>query len=212
MALSRSKRKAWKFAATALLIVSSGCCHNGRCGIPRMQYWGCGGGRLGGGFATASRYPIPERYPLGSVNRSHYHAMQTNAEATDFVLNQHEFVGDTAELTRDGKDHILEIGARMRSAPFPVIVERSTNNDTPDLDAERRVVVARYLSEMGNPDADQRTIVSTPYARGLNSYEGENDYYRQFNFRGTTFGNFNNGSAFGGFGGGSGFGGGGFGY
>lgn len=200
MAQPRSKRKAWKFAATALLIVSSGCM-GGRCWTPRC-------GNLGGRFATAARYPIPERYPLGSVNRSHYHAMETNAEATDFIVNQHDFVGESAELTRDGKDHLLEIGARMRSAPFPVIVERSTNNDTPDLDAERRMIVARYLSEMGNPDAEQRTIVATAYSRGLNSFEGEMDYYRQFNFRGTTFGNYGNGSGFGGYGG---FGGGGFG-
>lgn len=211
MTQSRSKRKAWKLAATALLLVSSGCIHNGRCGIPRMQYWGCRG-KVGGAFATTARYPVPERYPLGSINRSHYHAMETNAEATDFVVNQYEFVGDSAELTRDGKDHLLEIGARMRSAPFPVIIERTTNNDMPDLDGERRVVVARYLAEMGNPDAEQRTIVSPAYSRGINSSEGEADYYRQFNFRGTTFGNYNNGSAFGGYGGGYGFGGGGFGF
>ena len=204
MAQSRSKRKAWKLAATALLLVSSGCCSGARWGFPCR-----GGGRLGGAFATTSRYPIPERYPLGSINRSHYHAMQSNAEATDFVINQHEFIGETAELTRDGRDHLLEVGARMRSAPFPVLVERSTNNETPELDAERRVAVARYLSEMGNPDADQRTIVSTAYSRGLNSFEGEMDYYRQFNFRGTTFGNSNNGSGFGGL---SGGGAGGFGY
>ncbi|MFO1019101.1 MAG: hypothetical protein U0903_00150 [Planctomycetales bacterium] len=186
---STSLNHRWKKLTTAALLlagVSSGCCS-----------WG---------WRTAGRFAIPERLPLGSVNRAHYHAMQTNAEATDFVINLNEFEADTTQLTRDGRDHLLEVGARMRSAPFPVLVERCENNSNPELDSDRRVVVARYLAEMGNPDAEQRTIVGTPYSRGINSFEGEWDYYRQFGFRGTTFGNFNSGSQFGGFGGG-GFGG-----
>src|SRR3954452_13604696 len=79
-------------------------------------------------WRTECRNPIPQRYPLGSVNRAHYHAMETNAEATDFVFNRNDFVGMSTELTPDAKDHLLEIAARMRSAPFPVIVERSENN------------------------------------------------------------------------------------
>jgi hypothetical protein len=54
--------------------------------------------------------------------------METNGEAADFIIHRHEFVGKTAELTSDGKDHILELAARMRSTPFPVLIERGENN------------------------------------------------------------------------------------
>ncbi len=59
-----------------------------------------------------SRCGVPDRYPLGSVNRAHYQTMEANAEAADFILHHNEFVGDTAELTPYGKDHILEIAAQ----------------------------------------------------------------------------------------------------
>ena len=35
---------------------------------------------------------IPDEYPLGSVNRAHYHTMQENAEASAFILNRNYFV------------------------------------------------------------------------------------------------------------------------
>ena len=158
------------------------------------------------GCCGAGRNPIPERYPLGSVNRAHYHAMQTNAEATDFVFTRNEFVGETADFSPDAKDHLLEVAARMRSAPFPVIVERSENNTNPELDALRRANVARHLAELGNTDADQRTFVATPYERGFNAYEGEADYFQYFGNRSTILNNFGNNNGFGGIGGGFGFG------
>jgi hypothetical protein len=169
---------------------------------------GCAGPWLGGkSCCCCHRNPaIPDRFPLGSVNRAHYHAMQTNGEAADFILHRNDFVGETAELTPNGKDHVLEIAARMRSAPFPVLVERSEHNSNPQLDADRRVTVASVLGDLGNGDADQRTIVATPYGRGITSMEGQIDYgHFLFNGRGG-FGN----NLFGGFGGGfsGGFGGG----
>lgn len=177
--------------STFCVLLVAGCCG-----------WG-GGGKWG---LHKRSLAIPEVYPLGSVNRAHYHTMESNAEAVDFIINRNEFVENSAELTTNGKDHILEIGARMRSNPYPVIVERSDNNYAPELDAYRRQLVARILTDLGNQDADQRTIVSTPYGRSLNSREAEVDYY-QFIF---TRGGFGGGFGGGGFGGG-GFGGGGFG-
>lgn len=153
-------------------------------------------------------HAIPDRYPLGSIERAHFQNMQTNGEATDFIMNQIDFVGDTAELTPDGKDHILEIAARMRSAPFPVLVERSENNSNPQLDAERRGTVSMILADLGNPDADQRTFVSPPYGPGITSMEGNMDYNR-FIFSRGAMGNWNNGwnNGFGGgYGNGWGFG------
>ena len=183
----------------------------------------CGGGLFGGlrGRLSQRSLAIPDEYPVGAVERAHFHQMQTNAEAADFILYQHDFVGETAELTPDGKDKILEIAARMRSAPFPVLVERMWNNADPELDGHRRELIARILTDMGNPDAGNRTFVSPAYGPGKQSLEAAPEYYQN-----TYVGNQNNqngnggggGGGFGGFGGGGGggggggFGGGGFGY
>jgi hypothetical protein len=163
-----------------------------------------GGGCLLGCLERRS-LAIPDEYPLGAVERAHFHQMQTNAEAADFILYQKDFVGQTAELTPDGKDKILEIAARMRSAPFPVIVERSWNNSDPELDSFRRDFVAMVLSEKGNPDAGNRVFVSPSYGPGKQSLEAAPEYY-MFTYQG-----FGNGNGFGGGGGGFGGGGGGFG-
>lgn len=151
---------------------------------------------------------IPDTYPLGSVVRAHYHAMHTNGEASDFIINRHEFVDSSAVLTPDGKDHLLEIAARMRSAPFPVLIERGDNNSDPELDQHRRQIIVQVLTDLGNQDAEQRTIVSPAYAKGINSREAETDYYRFIYTRGfNNFGQFgNNGGQFGGFGAGGGIG------
>lgn len=167
------------------------------------------------GLGCRSR-AIPDEYPLGSVMRAHFHQMQTNAEASDFVLHDHEFVGQSAELTPDGKDHLLEIAARMRSAPFPVLVERIENNADPELDAHRRSLIAQILTDLGNPDAPQRVIVAPDYGPGKQSAESQLEYW-QYTYSGYTNGGFGgygygNGGvgSFGGFGGGFGGAGGGF--
>lgn len=139
---------------------------------------GCGGSCAAKLAGHSRSNAIPEIYPLGSVLRAHTHAMQTNAEATDFVFFRHEFVGETGELTPDGKDHVLEVAARMRSAPFPVVIERSENNANPELDAHRRGLIAQMLTDFGNPDAPQRTFVSPAYGPGQSSVTAEQSYYQ----------------------------------
>ena len=148
---------------------------------------------------------IPDRLPLGSVNRAHYHTMQTNGEAGDFILYRCEFVDESCELTPFGKDHIAEIAARMPATPFPVIVQRSEYNANPELDDARRRLVAQILCDFGNADAANRTIVSQPYSNEQNSIEGQIDYYRMISTRG--FGGGVGGGFGGGFGGGGGGGG-----
>ncbi|QDU38091.1 hypothetical protein Mal4_24120 [Maioricimonas rarisocia] len=150
---------------------------------------------------------IPETLPLGSAVRAHYQVMETNGEAADFIFHRHDFVADTAELTPDGKDKVLEIAARMRSTPFPVLIERGENNSDPELDAIRRTLIARILTDMGNPDANQRTIVATPYGPGYNAIQAEPMYYRHIltGGVGNNFGQFGNTPGqYGGFGGGGG--------
>lgn len=175
----------------------------------------CGGrghccGSLGGCFHRSSN-AIPDTLPLGSTVRAHDQVMQTNAEAVDFIMYRLNFVGQTAELTSDGKDQVLEIAARMKSAPFPVIVEREPNNNDPELDALRRNLIAQILTDLGNPDAQQRTVVGTAYGPGFWSMPGQMMYYQFTNNYGNNFGNNNGGGFGGGFGGGAGggFGGGG---
>lgn len=149
---------------------------------------------------------IPDTLPLGSTVRAHYQVMETNAEATDFVFHQHDFVGETAELTSDGKDKLMEIHARMNAQPFPVIVERTTNNADPELDALRRNLIAQILTDFGHYDAQQRTVVSTTYGPGFTSNQAEQTYTRHiFNGAGGNNNNFGNGGIGGGAGNGGGF-------
>jgi hypothetical protein len=137
--------------------------------------------------------------------------MQTNGEAADFILFQMDFVAQSAELTPDGKDKVLEMAARMRSAPYPVVIERTWNNADPELDAHRRNLVAQILCDLGNPDANNRVFVSPAYGPGKHSMDAVIEFW-QYTYQGYGggfgggFGNF--GGAAGGFGGG--FGGGGF--
>lgn len=158
---------------------------------------------------------VPETLPLGSTVRAHYHTMQTNGEAADFILHRLDFVGSTAELTPAGRDRILEIAARARSAPFPVLIERSWNNANPELDQHRRRIVAAILTDLGIPEADQRVIVAPAYGKGITSQEGQMDYYQFIYSRGYGgygYGGYGNAGGFGagglgGFGGVGGFGG-----
>ncbi|SFH81257.1 hypothetical protein [Planctomicrobium piriforme] len=184
------------------------CCADKPCGKCNKC---CGGSGCCGkffGFFHRSSNAIPDTLPLGSTVRAHDQVMQTNGEAADFILYRLDFVGQTSELTPDGKDHILEIAARMRSAPFPVIVEREPNNSDPELDALRRNLVAQILYDLGNQDAQQRTVVGTPYGPGYWGMPAQMMYYQYIGNFGNGFNNNNNGGGFGG-GGGGGFGGGG---
>ena len=191
----------------------SGCCLAGGCGSG-----GCGTGgccqQVGGWLFRRRTFAIPDTLPLGSTVRAHYHTMETNAEASDFILHRYEFIDNTAELTPAGRDHVVEIAARAKQAPFPVLVERSENNSDPELDAWRRNLIAQVLTDFGVPEANQRTVVSPAYGRHANSLEAEVDYHQTIYSRGT--GGFGNGAGFGGgaggFGGGGGGGGGGFGF
>lgn len=121
---------------------------------------------------------IPDTVPLGAISRAHWHTQEANGEANDFVIYRNEFVDNTSALSVYGRDHIAEIAARMPYSPFPVLVQRSWNNADPELDAIRRQLVVRVLTDLGNTDADQRTVVSQPYTKGISSTQGEADYGR----------------------------------
>jgi hypothetical protein len=157
----------WRTAALAALCLSgiSGCIK------PTIQF-------VPTTLSMRRSLSIPDTYPLGSIPRAFYHQMETNGEAVDFVINRHEFIQSTAELNGYGQDHLMEIAARARSAPFPIIVERSENNSDPELDQHRRQVVTWILAEKGVPNASQRVVVSQAYDPGQNSRTAERAYYR----------------------------------
>ncbi|MBC8289565.1 MAG: hypothetical protein H8E37_04525 [Planctomycetes bacterium] len=152
---------------------------------------------------------IPDTYPLGSVPRAHYHQMETNGEADDFVINRHEFIRSTAELNTWGLDHVLEIAARAPSNPFPILIERSENNSDPELDQHRRLIVTRILAEKGVTNAANRVAVSQSYDRGYFGEEADRAYFQFIQSGGNGNNNGGGGGAGGGGGGGIGGGGGG---
>ena len=127
--------------------------------------------------------------------------MQTqmnNAEASKFVVYQHEFeLNETKDdrfaeglrLNEAGEDHVRQIAESLRKgAPYPVVVERSLTTPkagtkyeypvhlNPELDMKRRDVVVRALTRMGIPDADTRVVVGPAFAQPLTGIEAERAY------------------------------------
>ena len=186
----------------SLLLGAIGCCSLTGCYKPTLQF-------VPTTLSMRRSLAIPDTYPLGNTVRDFYHQMETNGEAEDFVMHRHEFIQSTAELNQHGLDHLQEIAARMRSAPYPVLIERSEFNSDPELDQHRRRQVAEMLTAMGNATANARTIVSQSYDPGLTGRNAANNY-NQFTRGGNDNGN-NGGGGGGNGGGGNGGGGGGFG-
>ena len=154
-------------------------------------------------------------HPLGTISDPVWQQQETNAEASDFVIHEHEWNGNTVELNLAGKDHIKQIAARAASTPFPILVERSTmsidpnsrfkypvNNDE-KLDRERRDLLIAALNGMGVYDADDRVVVSPALTPGYTGFQAQGAYYRGMSIR-------SNGGGGGAGGGGGGAGGGGF--
>jgi len=157
--------------------------------------------------------------PLGALSDPIWQKQEENAEASDFVIHEHEFVGNTIRLNADGENHLKQIAARLPGTPFPVIVEASTMGtratDThgypvhpdPELDLQRRELVVAALTNLGILEAEQRVVVGPALTPGFEDREAEAAYNRAFNgssnFSG--FGGMGFGGGFGGFGGGAGF-------
>ena len=108
---------------------------------------------------------VPDVWPLGSLSAAHWHTMETNAEASDFVIVRSEFVRHSPQLSEHGRRHVMEIAARLGNVPFPVLIEPAER--TPQLDAARRDHVVWLLQQLG-VDAAGRVVVSPPYSNGLN--------------------------------------------
>jgi len=131
--------------------------------------------------------PYDRPYPLGQVSDAHWETQQTNAEASDFVFYDHEFKGDTAELTPGAKKHLMQIALRLPHVPFPVVIEESPENAKPDLDVDRRKTVVEQLARLGVDEVEQRVVIASALADGITAVEGEQAYYQ------TIYTNFGNG-------------------
>lgn len=155
--------------------------------------------------------------PVGTLSDSIWQQQEENAEASDFVVHEHEWVGNSSTLNPAGMDHVKQIAARLGAAPFPVIIERSSMSINPasrhqfpvngheELDMERREFISRAIGEMGVQHPDERVVVAPALTPGFQDYEAEQAYQNGFtgqNGFGGGFGNGSNGSFGGGFGGG----------
>ena len=182
-------------AGLILLSSASGCataCKDG-CGD-------CGGGMFN--RRAENSPPVDHPFPLGQVTDSFWETQQTNAEASDFIFYDHEFVGETAELTPGAIKHLMQVALRLEHVPFPVVIEQSPYDEKPELDDERRDQVVQQLARLGVVDAGPRVVVASAYARGLTAVEGERAYYTTLQ---GTFGGNGSGFGFGRFGGFGGF-------
>jgi hypothetical protein len=124
--------------------------------------------------------PVYDRpFPLGQVTDAHWETMQTNAEAADFIFYDHEFVGETADLTPLGRKHLLSVALRLEHVPFPVVVEESPRGENPQLDEARRQTVVNQLVQLGlnREMVEARVVVSPAFTEGLSAIEGEAAYY-----------------------------------
>lgn len=128
---------------------------------------------------SAPRYDRP--FPLGQVTDAFWETQQTNAEAADFILYQHEFVKDTTQLAPGAKRHLEQIALRLEQVPFPVVIEQSEHNARPELDQARQRVVIENLIRMGVSNVETRVVVASAFAEGFTSFEGQAAYYGIFN-------------------------------
>ena len=153
--------------------------------------------------------------PLGTISDPIWQQQEANAEASDFVIHEHEFVGNSVRLNNAGEQHVQQIAARADEVPFPILVEPSSMSrrksdrygfpvhPNAELDKRRRDVIVRALTKMGVDDAARRVTISPALTPGFEHFEAERAYQSGFSIQG------NRGS--GGFGGVSGGFGGGFG-
>ncbi len=149
-----SRRKFWTLVGACTLL-SSGCAYN----------------------EVLDMGPEHDRpFPLGAVTDAHWETQQTNAEAADFLMYDHEFKGDTVELTPGAKRHLEQMALRLEHVPFPIVIEQSQHNAEPRLDRARRHAVIEHLARMGLPNVENRIVVAPAFAEGFTAIEGSRAY------------------------------------
>ena len=155
--------------------------------------------------------------PLGTLVDPAFQDQEMNAEASDFVIYQHEWNGETTSMNDRGLEHLKRIYERAEQVPFPILIEPSNmavNENTQhkypvnanhELDMQRRKIVVEALTGMGFERAAERVFVAPALTPGFEGFRSRTSLPPGF----SNWGGFGNG--FGGFGGGFGGFGGGFG-
>lgn len=180
-------------------------------------------GCRGRGNANEFLQETPPPVTLGTYVDAPLRIQEENAEASKYVIYQHEFKLNQSEqgdvlnglrLNEDGEDHVRRIAENLRrGVPYQVIIERSRTSERadtrygypvhydPQLDNRRRLVVVNALIAMGIENADELVVVSPAYAEGLTGREAERAYRRGLGFQGQGGGYGGSGGGFsGGFG------------
>ena len=156
--------------------------------------------------------------PLGTISDPVWKTHESNAEASDMVIHEHEWVANTTALNDAGINHLMRLMSRVHQVPFPIVIEPSSqsvreetehkfpiHNDI-KLDMSRRDLIVDTMMKRGVTDAQNRVQVGPAIATGFESFEGEAAYSR--GFHGGTGGDSlggRGGLGGGGFGGGGGF-------
>lgn len=172
----RSSHWTWLLVACCGTLALSGCGTS----KPFFDYWH---------DVKAAYEPPPPHQPLGAVVDETFATQEANAEASDFVVYQHEFEYNGARLNGAGMDHVKEIASRLYCGQnFPVVVERSDTSvkegteyefpvhPNPELDLKRREVVVASLAAMGVPHAEERVVVAPAFAKGVTAPEAASAY------------------------------------
>ena len=112
--------------------------------------------------------------PLGTISDPVWQQQESNAEASDFVIHEHEWTGNSTDLNHAGMDHVKQIAVRAPMVPFPILIEQSSMTARPgteyqfpvhnneDLDMLRRELVVQALLEFGVLDAESRSRQEFP--------------------------------------------------
>jgi hypothetical protein len=123
--------------------------------------------------------------PIGTISDPIWQTQEANAEASDFVIYENEWDGNSAVLTDSGKSHVKQIATRAIEQRFPIIVEKSSRTRLPDtqfqfpihndpqLDIVRRSLIVEALIVLGIDDADSRVVVGNELSTGFFAFEGQ---------------------------------------
>lgn len=147
-----------------------------------------------------TRVEIDAPRPLGTQLDEILEAQELNAEASKYVIYEHEFklpeytddgVTGGWRLNEFGEDHVKQIAANLnRGDHFPVVIERSRISPDPesrfkfaihyneDLDLRRRAVIVAALHTMGVVDAEERVVIAPAFAEGVSAQEAMRAYTR----------------------------------
>lgn len=130
--------------------------------------------------------------PQGTISDDVWRKQEANAEASDFVVYEHEWVGNNAELNHAGKDHVKQIAARAGKVPFPILIQPSSMSIKPgtkygypvhndeQLDLRRREYIVETLTRMGVADASERVVIAPALTPGFQDFEAERAYSTGF--------------------------------